>query len=74
MYFTCYSRIVFKHLYSTSRGEPFRSAASVQGPMRKKLVLRKAKEDEGLRERRAERTEGESAFQRAGPIETRDLG
>jgi len=34
--------------------------------------LRKAKEDERLRERKVERTEGESAFQRVGPIEAKD--
>jgi len=34
--------------------------------------LRKAKEDERLPERKVERKEGESAFQRLGPIEAKD--
>jgi len=36
--------------------------------MRKNRFLREAKEDERLPEGKAERTEGESAFQREGPI------
>jgi len=34
--------------------------------------LREANEDERLTERKVERTEGESAFQREGPIEAKD--
>jgi len=36
--------------------------------------LRKPKEGERLPERKVEHTEGESAFQRVGPIEPRDRG
>ena len=34
--------------------------------------MRKAEEDERLPERKAERTEGESAYQRVGPIEAKN--
>jgi len=46
----------------------------VQGPIRKKYVLREAKEDERLPERKVVRTEGNSSFQREETIEAKDRG
>jgi len=40
--------------------------------LNRKIGLRKAVEDERLPVRKVERTEGESAFQRVGPIEAKD--
>ena len=41
-------------------------------PSENKQVLRKAKEEERLSDRILERTEGERAFQRKGPIEAKE--
>jgi len=64
--------IVFKHLYSASSGVNVQKRCQCARPYEKNSVSRDANEDERLPERKVECTEGESVFQREGPIEAKD--
>jgi len=64
--------IVFKHLYSASSGVNRSEALPLCQAPGEKQVLRKAKEDKRLLERKLERTGGESAFQGMEPAEAKE--
>ena len=59
MYFTCYSRIVFKHLYSTSRGVTVQKCCQCARPHEKKIGFEK-----GKGRRRKDRVKEEQSVQK----------